>query len=195
MSIFKALGPGLGTDALFRLYNSLFFLLSLIVFTLMVTIHERERIILSILYLIPSSSIYKKVSTTAIAGTERKWELEKKKIMKFWQGENGTPFFSSSPQSWKTCITRDTTSFSEVNDEKWHGEKKFLRTVSWFGYLSEPQHPKIMQEFSKLVRTLKERKLTSFHYASISLFVATEWFSSNFDMADVWALANSHILD
>lgn len=79
MSIFKALGPGLGTDALFRLYNSLFFLLSLIVFTLMVTIHERERIILSILYLIHSSPIYKKVSAMAIAGTERKWELEKEK--------------------------------------------------------------------------------------------------------------------
>lgn len=70
----------------------------------MVTIHERERIILSILYLIPSSSIYKKVSTTAIAGTERKWELEKKKIMKFWQGENGTPFLALPPKAGKPVL-------------------------------------------------------------------------------------------
>lgn len=70
----------------------------------------------------------------ALAGTERKCELEKE-IMKFQRGENRTPFLALLPKSWKTCITWDTTSFNRVNDDKWHGEKKFLRTVPWLSYL------------------------------------------------------------
>ena len=56
-----------------------FFYSFLIVLTLMATIPERERIMLSILYFIPSHPVYKKFSTVAIAETERKWELGGKK--------------------------------------------------------------------------------------------------------------------
>lgn len=64
----------------------------------MVTILEREKIMLSLFYLIPSGPIYKKSSTVAIARTERKWELEKE-IMAFWQSKNRTPFLVLLPES------------------------------------------------------------------------------------------------
>lgn len=60
----------------------------------MVTVRERERIMLSVLYFIPSSPAYKKFSAMAIAGTERNesWGKKKKKVMNFWQGEMESHF-------------------------------------------------------------------------------------------------------
>lgn len=64
----------------------------------------------------------------ALVGTWKEMGVEKK-IMKILQGKNGTPFLALPPECRKTCITWDTTSLNRVNDDKWHGEKKFLRTV------------------------------------------------------------------
>lgn len=54
----------------------------------MVTMLERERAILTVLYVILSGPAYGKSSTVTIAGSERKrvMEREKKKKRKFWHG-------------------------------------------------------------------------------------------------------------
>lgn len=113
-------------ECIFLNYNSCFFFLFLpfflTVFTLMVTMLERERIIPTVLYVIPSGPAYVHYDRSMV--WREMSDGGKKKNLKSWQGSNWIPCLIMSSESWKICISSGTISFSSIKDEKWHGENK-----------------------------------------------------------------------
>lgn len=151
----KAFGHGFRRDALFWIYNHLFFSLSLTVFTLSVTMCEKK------------GNIYSPLPHTLWSCLWEIWKKKKKMVdgKNSWNSDaaNWTPSVTLFPESWRICIPGSSTSLRRWMMKNDTEERKFPKAVpGLIIWLTEPHHLKTRRSFLRLAQQQgKENSLAS----------------------------------